>query len=39
MDVYAAKKSTSALGGGAAAGGAAGTKDWMELALTVEEKQ
>jgi len=39
MDVYAAKKSTSALGGGAAASSPTGTKDWMELALTVEGKQ
>ena len=42
MDVYAAKLSTSALGGRAAAVGPVGPvgiKEWMELALTVEERQ
>jgi hypothetical protein len=39
MDVYAAKLSASATGGRSAAVGPAGTKDWMDLALTVEERQ
>jgi hypothetical protein len=45
MDVYAAKLSTSPLPGRVAAAGPGGptgtngTKEWMELALTVEERQ
>jgi hypothetical protein len=42
MDVYAAKLSPSAmLGRSPAVGpvGPSGPKDWMELALTVEERQ
>jgi hypothetical protein len=39
MDVYAAKLSTSGSVGRSAAVGPASTKDWMDLALTVEERQ
>ena len=36
MDIYAVKLSASATVGQSAA---VGTQDWMELALTVEERQ
>ena len=39
MDVYAAKLTTSALASRSPAASPAGTQDWMELSLAVEEKQ
>jgi hypothetical protein len=39
MDIYAAKLSALATVGRSAAVGSVGTQDWMELALTVEERQ